>query len=572
MAKRPDHLPAGEEPIEGGFTLTRMLLLFTLLPTICIGIAVLIVAGLTVKSTITERIENTLHVSNMQMNDYCHDWYIEEGEEAFTKEEGKEYDYVDEFVDAGLYMTVFIGDTRCMTSITDSTGARIEGTTASDEVIAACLEGGEEYTSDNVVIDGERYLVNYLPMYDDSDNIVGMTFTGMKYTTVSNGVFRTVLQMSVIAGIVAVIFIILCVLFAMKVRRPFREINETLRQFAGGNISGEINVRSTVTENKQMIRCLEVMQENFRKTIGDVKGGADSLSGGVVDVERLSSDSSESAEQISAAVDDLANGATSMAQNVQDLNTEVIQMGEKVEEINDNLNLLVENAENMEEVNAEAARSMEGVLESSRTTTDAVKSINNQIIVTNDSINRINEAIELIISVASQTKLLSLNASIEAARAGEAGKGFAVVADSISDLSEQSNESATTIRGIAEEILQNSNESVELAGRIQEIIDGEQEAVRSTQEKFDQLHQAISRSIENIRLIETTTGELNDIKLELTSNVTDLSAISEENAASNEEVAASVATIVNSVDEIANRMKDMNDMSGDLEDSVSYFK
>ncbi len=571
MAKRSKDLPPGEKPIEGGFTLTRMLMLFTLLPMICLAVVIMLVVGKNVERVTLERIENTLQVSNMQMNDYVHNWYVEEGEEAFTKDD-KEYDYVDKYVDGGIYMTVFIGDTRSMTSIKDSTGARIEGTQASDEVVSKCLEGEEEFTSDNVDINGERYAVDYQPLYDDSGAVVGMTFTGMKYATISAACNSTMMHIIIVVIIVGLGFTVLCILFAMKVKKPFTQMNEQLRQFASGNIYGTINIRSTVTENKQMIRCLEVMQENFQKTIGTVKGEADNLSDGVVDVERLSTDSSDSAGQISQAVDDLANGAQSMAEDVQSLNMEVIEMGNKVEEINNKLEALVQNAKGMEEVNEEATRSMDGVLSSSDTTVQAVKNINDQIIVTNDSITKINEAIDLIINVASQTKLLSLNASIEAARAGEAGKGFAVVADSISELSEQSNESANTIRSIAEEILENSNESVELASRIQDIIDGEQEAVRNTQEKFEMLRESIEKSVEGIKAIGVTTEELNGIRQELTENVTDLSAISEENAASNEEVAASVASIVSSVDEIANKMKDMNNMSDGLEDSVAYFK
>ena len=569
-----DYLTAreGRLPTFSKFSLRVMLLLFGLVPLLAASITMTSFSAVNVGNSVHGDLEDKLYSANLQLNSYMSDQYGEFGEEYFTADD-KDYTYVDDFAaNTGIYMTIFLGDTRAMTSITDSSGARIEGTAASDAVIAAVLEGGEHFTSDDVDINGERFMVDYLPLYDDAGNIIGMSFTGEKYSAVSAATRSSIIGLIVIAVIQAVVFFIIIILVARIVRKPFTDIGQSLHDMAQGEINKPITARSGVTENQQMIASLDYLQFNLSKIVGDVRGNADSLSGGVVEVEQLSGDSSDSAGQISQAVEDLANGAQSMAENVQNLNMEVLDMGDKVDEINENLGHLVDNAHAMETVNSDAKESMNGVLNSSNQTTEAVNSIHDQIIVTNDSITKINEAIDLIISIASQTKLLSLNASIEAARAGEAGKGFAVVADSISDLSEQSNESANTIRAIAEEILTNSNESVQLAGRIKEVIEGEKEAVRTTQEKFDELQEAIDKSIEGIRSIETTTDALNNIKQELTSNVTDLSAISEENAASNEEVAASVTSIVTSVDEIANKMKDMNDMSDSLENAVDYFK
>ena len=80
-----------------------------------------------------------------------------------------------------------------------------------------------------------------------------------------------------------------------------------------------------------------------------------------------------------------------------------------------------------------------------------------QIHTTNESVKKIREATELITSIASQTNLLSLNASIEAARAGSAGDGFAVVAKEVGKLSGRS----SVVNKEIEEIVQNINSAVE---------------------------------------------------------------------------------------------------------------
>ncbi|MBO4608808.1 MAG: hypothetical protein J5696_02950, partial [Lachnospiraceae bacterium] len=243
-----------------------------------------------------------------------------------------------------------------------------------------------------------------------------------------------------------------------------------------------------------------------------------------------------------------------------------------VSDIDGNVESLNKNAETMKNISRLASDKMKDVMTSSRGSVEAVQTINKQINLTNESIAKVNEAIDLIIDIASQTKLLSLNASIEAARAGEAGRGFAVVADSISQLSEQSNNSASTIRTIAEEILSNSEVSVRLAGEIMDTMNAEQTIIEEAQDEFEKLEAAIAQSVDGIKEIDEKTSSLQSIKERIVANVTDLSAISEENAASNAEVSASTDNIATAIQEIADRIKDVSAQADNLKEVVAFFK
>ena len=178
----------------------------------------------------------------------------------------------------------------------------------------------------------------------------------------------------------------------------------------------------------------------------------------------------------------------------------------------------------------------------------------------------------MIINIASETNLLSLNASIEAARAGEMGRGFAVVADNIKQLSDQSTQGANKIKEIADDMIGQSERSVKLADDIKELIVEEQKTIAETQSRFDALQVQIDRSLEEISCISDKTDNLNDIKGKIVNEVEELSALSEENAASNQEVTASMENMTNSIATISGKADRMGEMADKLIGAIEMFK
>ncbi len=555
----------------GGFTMMKMLLIFGLLPLLVTSVLLVSVGSNRIKKEVTDAVIDKIAASNRQFNQYCYDWYNDEGEEGFFGE-NKDYAYVDAFEEEDIEFTIFIGDTRAITSIKDKNGQRIEGTKASDLVIKECLNGGKHFQADGIEINGKKYYVDYLPLKNAAGEIVGMTFVGETDANVYRASKDASRIMVILSMVVLIFFAVLVVYTAGIIKKPLVGIAQNMNAFASGDISSEIKINSKITENQNMISSLKYMQNSLQNMVSEIQGEADSLDKDICFVEEMSEQSADSTTQITSAVNELASGASSMAENVNDINCQMIEMGNKVSEIEQNVNSLNENAVNMKNISRDAAEYMSEVMRNSEGTVQAVESINEQILLTNESISKINNAIDLIIEIANETNLLALNATIEAARAGEAGRGFAVVADSISNLSEQSNESAATIRSIATEILQNSNGSVGLADRIKHTIEDEQTVIVETQKHFEQLNDSINESVSEIAFINDKTKDLETIKDALVSHVSDLSAISEQNAANNEEVNASVENISQSMKEIVNRMVAMNSMSQNLENSVSHFK
>ena len=552
------------------FTLLKMLLMFGLIPLGAALVMFFILTYFNVSKLIHKNVRTEISLCNKEFNNYVSGAY---GDNLGTEEwsRWKSNDLVDGFVDEGIYMTIYFGDTSLISSVKNENGSRMEGVKASDEVISNVLRGGKHYYDAVEEIGGSKYYVDYRPIRNGNGKTVGMTFIGKDVSIVKKDITRIILRVMFCGVGLMIVFSIVIILVARTVKKPFTDMANALEVCAEGHVSERFNVHSVITENQTMIHSLGQFQENFNGAVTEVKNATQIIGENVHSVNTLSEDTQTAATHISSAVEELAQGAQSMAESVQDVNLKVSDMGEYVADIEGNVQKLSDSADEMNQINDNASKSMGQVLTSFKDTIDAVNSITDQILRTNDSIEKVNEAVELIISIASQTKLLSLNASIEAARAGESGKGFAVVAKSIGELSLKSNEGATSIQQIAKEVLANSEESVKLASNIRTVIEESQADIEKTSKEFEALNEAIEANVQAIQEVRENTRRLADIKEAIVSNVSDLSAISEENAASSEEVSASIESVSENVNEISREMSQVEELSEHLAETVSFF-
>ena len=159
-------------------------------------------------------------------------------------------------------------------------------------------------------------------------------------------------------------------------------------------------------------------------------------------------------EQLSASMQEMASSASIVSANAEAVKNEVNVMVEKTSDIMSYTTEMKNHANGMEDV---ARRNMESTEHKIK---DIVTSLE-QAIAESSSVSQVNSLTDDILNIASQTNLLSLNASIEAARAGEAGKGFAVVATEISQLASASEKAANRIQNINSVVVQAVNNLAE---------------------------------------------------------------------------------------------------------------
>lgn len=485
-------------------------------------------------------------------------------------------DIIDSFVNGSdADVTLFFGDTRRATSLRDKdTGERILGTKASDAVIQAVINEGKNYETDSVVINGETYYAFYMPALDASGKCVGMVFAGQPATEANARINRSSLMILGIAAFVLIVALLVCAKIASAIARVIVQTETLLSSLADGDLNLTVNERILRRSDEigVMGHAVKRLLDELQSIIGSIKKNTDTLMRQGDNLETMASQTSTTADEISSAVEDISKGAVAMAEDIESATGQIANMGAIIEKIADSVKELDNLSEQMHESDVEASRIINELSKSNDRTTDAIKKIEVSVHTTNDSVTRIQDAVNLIASIASETSLLALNASIEAARAGEAGRGFAVVATQISKLSEDSAQSTKTIEDIIHQLTVDSEASVQIMNEVNEIILEQQQKLVQTREKFDVVSTGIENSRKESSVISSQADECNSERGKVVDVIQNLSAVSEENAASTQETTASMQELNATINLLAEAAGELKSMAQVLEENVAFFK
>ncbi len=483
---------------------------------------------------------------------------------------------IDNFVKgSNADVTIFYGDTRRATSLRDkSTGERILGTKASDAVISTVIKEGKTYETSDVIINGEQYYAFYMPVFDSSGKCVGMVFAGQPATEATAQINQSTMMILGIAVLILIVAQIVCIRIARALAKVIVQSEEILISLADGNLNLQVSERVLKRKDELgvMGRAVQSLLDKLQEIIGGIKQNTNTLMEKGDTLESMASQTSTTADEIGIAVEDISKGAVSMAEDIEAATLQINNMGILIEKIVDSVQELDHLSEQMHLADTESTKIIHELSESNDKTTEAIKKIEMSVHTTNESVTRIQEAVDLIASIASETSLLALNASIEAARAGEAGRGFSVVATQISKLSEDSEQSTKTIEEIIRQLTLDSEASVKVMKEVNEIIAQQQRKLDQTKEKFHDVSSGIDSSMEESRLIHNQAGECDSERGKVVDVIQSLSAVSQENAASTQQTTASMQELNATINLLAEAAKELKEMSENLEAEVSFFK
>lgn len=471
-------------------------------------------------------------------------------------------------------VTLFYGDTRMATSLVDtSTGERIIGTSASAEIADVVLKG-EEYFSTGIILNGENYYTYYIPLKNPDGTVIGMVFAGEPSKKIESYISSERNNILLITAIVLISAIVLVVFISVRLAKAVDDTKEAIDNLADGNLAFRVaqNVLNRRDEIGDMGRSIEGCIESLHTIVSSIRDFAGNVQKEGCELESMADHTSQNADEISLAVEDVSKGAVSQAEDVETATMQVSDMGQAIENIASDIADLTNTSERMQTAGVEVTGIIQELNDSNDKTVQAIQTVSQNVIATDESVMRISEAVDMITNIAGQTSLLSLNASIEAARAGETGRGFAVVASEIQKLSEESNKSAQCISKIIKSLSEDSHNSMEMMEEVRIRLQEQQEKLDATKERFENVNAGIVSFREETMEINDQAKACDASREKVVDIIQDLSAISEENAASSQETTASMQELNATISLLAESAGGLKDLAVSLSESIEFFK
>lgn len=332
--------------------------------------------------------------------------------------------------------------------------------------------------------------------------------------------------------------------------------NERIPQNEFGRLHGAI--RNTITKMRQLV--LEVV-----KMMGIV-----SDSGSLVD---------ESGKQVSQYVQVMNEQMKRVETIVESESIEIENCNEQMEKLSNEIKAVskgimetIEQVHQSRDMICGGQEAVESMTEQAAQTTQATGEVQKKVALLGEKLGDIAGFVENIQEIASQTNLLSLNASIEAARAGENGRGFSVVAEEIRKLADNAGKTAVSIQDMIKEIRSYSKEAVERVEIAENIVIKQGESVQNTSEAFKNINCFLENMISKMEQLAIEVEGMNNERRTTLSSIRSIGELSGDLVHFSEQMKESLQYQVKAAETLTEQAEKMKENMGTLKETVEIFK
>ncbi len=430
---------------------------------------------------------------------------------------------------------------------------------------AAASEKQEGYSE--IEWKGEDYVFAYSGIGETGAMLVTLVPTE-RFLESATMIWRITFVIVLVAFVLAVL---ICVFLSRTLSRGVSDITGSLSRAARGDFTVSLTTKRK-DEFGQISVSIVDMIAGIRKLISGVKD----MMKTVKNASDLVGDSTDrliaSSDEISSAIGEIEHGVTEQAEDSQDC-------VERINALSDQIRIVYEYTDEITKVSEDANRTITDGMKviddlnmKSKATEDITGAIHKDIMSLSEQTKSIGDFASIINDIASQTNLLSLNASIEAARAGEAGRGFSVVAEEIRKLADQSLEAAGQIGEIVARIQKQTGETVDSVSKASEIVASQSGSLNNTLTAFHNVNERVGVMVQNLSKITEGMEKIENTKKEAVDVIMSISAVSEQTSTNSQQVEGNAKQQREAVEELRRTVELLKGEAQQLEEAVGYLK